>query len=117
GGAGALGGDHGGAERVLRRAARAESRAIDRLLHAAQDLAADALPDALWRHRDVGEALQRIEPRIGRRQAETALRNLADAAPGLRSHGEDPAQNLQGRAVAFGSDRAAVLVLDLGAAF
>ncbi len=70
GGAGAFARNHGRAQRVLRRAARAEGRALVRLLQALQDQAADALGGFLGTWPDATpNARSRVERRVGLAQA------------------------------------------------
>src|SRR3989338_4565124 len=114
--AGALGGNHGRAQGILRRAAVAEGRAVERLLQALQDLGALAfgrLFDA-----GVGEAEDSFSVEGGelRPQPQPAPGNPPQAAPLAVADFEDFFHDLLGGAVAFAGHGADVLVFGFGAA-
>ena len=89
GGAGALRGDHRGAERLLGRAASAERGTLVRLPAAAQHLAGDANFAFRGGLASLREADRGVEVRIGGREAETASRDDPEPAPRTIDDDED----------------------------
>src|SRR5574341_1677059 len=77
----ALRGNHSRAERMLRRAARAKSGALVRLLQSLQDQPTDALGRFLDGAAGDAEAQFGVVLHVFFAQAQAALGNLADAAP------------------------------------
>ena len=117
GGAGALGRHHGDAERMLRRAARAEGRAVGRLLLALQHQPGDALGRLLGARADQAEAPLGVEVRVGVGAAPARSRRSRRCRASCAAHDlEDLAHELLRRPLPSRLHRAAVLVLDLGAA-
>src|SRR5664279_2029465 len=113
GGARALGGHHGGAQRVPRRAFPAEGGAFVRLDQALQHLTGAAQgrfdgPDSS----DI-ETVLRVELRVLLRQPPAAAGDHPDAPPRAVGAGEHVGQHRLGRGVAVGTDRTGVGVLDL----
>ena len=96
----ALGRHHGRAQRMLRRAQRAEGRAIVRLLDAAQNLAADA--DLRLERGDLGNVEELLRVVRGKllAQAVAAAGDGADAAPLAVADLEDLADQLLRRQIA-----------------
>src|SRR5690606_30436225 len=113
GGAGALAGYHGRAERLFRRTARTERGAFVRLLDALQDQAADAFRLASDRCGGNGKSLFGIIAFVFLTQAQSAARNHADAAPVAVGNLKDFAQNLLCRLVSPLANRTGILVLDV----
>ena len=88
GGASALGGNHGRAQRVLGGATAAESGAILRLEFALKHQSAQAFAGLL--DADLSHAKPSFSIKLGvsRAQAQTALRDFADPTPLARHHVE-----------------------------
>ena len=117
GGAGALGGDHAGADRPLGRAGGAEHLALPRLDHALEHLAALARLRVGDAHAGHAEAQLRVELGVRLRQLQAAVGDEAQAAPlEVRTQLEDLGHHLERAQVALVGDDAPVLVLDLAAA-
>src|SRR5581483_8394932 len=115
--AGALGRNHWCAERVLGRAARAECRALHRLLQPAQDRARDAYRRLLRNDTLNAKTLLGVEARERGPQPVAAGRNTANAAPLPIRNLEHLLDELLRRQIACVRDGAGVLVLDTPASF
>ena len=117
GGAGALGGDHRGAERVARRALLAERGALVRLDQPLQHLAGPAdRPTRRCGCRAPSKRCSASKSRYCGGQSPAAVRDDADTPPGAVGDLEDVLQHGLRRQVALGRNRALVGVLQLVAA-
>src|SRR5215831_14457375 len=112
-GASAFGGDHGSAQRSLRRAERPEGGAVVRFSNPLQDLPADA------DRRLLGIDLFDFEEPLGIMiakfiaQPKPALRNRSDAAPFAITDLEHFRYQSLRRSVTFALDRTSILILNL----
>jgi hypothetical protein len=104
--------DHGSAERVLRRAASTERRALGGLFHPAQNLAAQALAGFLGHDVVDLEHAQGVVCPILVTQAQAALGQEANAAPLSVTDLEHFLQQCLRSSIAVGLHDAAVLVVD-----
>src|SRR5450756_213107 len=117
GGARALRGDHAGPERRFRRADAPKQPAVGGFFGAAQDRRAGAGLVALARDIGLVEAALGIEGRVSILEAESRIRDVAEAAPfEVAPQLEDARYRLLGSEIAVAGDRSDILVLHLGAA-
>src|SRR4029079_10127558 len=111
GGACTFGRNHGDAEGMLGRTARAKGRTFGRLAFAAEDQAADALALFLLLRHHYPEPRLGVEVVVGLRHGEAALLDLADAPPAAVHDAEDVAHDPLRRLIALPADGARILVL------